>query len=122
MVFRLGGTPSSRGVLGFGLGREAGARAGAASVRPSGGGAAPSGTAPRRCHSSLYAGLPTLAEHQCTTARGGVSRKAHPPPATKLKERTKGSPLGKASGGPHPPGRWFPPFFYFLFYWVQAGT
>lgn len=54
MVFRLGGTPSSRGVLRFGLGCEAGARAGAASVRPSGGGAAPSGTAPRRRHSSLY--------------------------------------------------------------------
>lgn len=38
MVCRLGGTPSSRGVLGVGLSSEAGTRAGAASVRPSGGG------------------------------------------------------------------------------------
>lgn len=40
MAFRFSGTPSSRGVLGFGLDCAAGPGAGVASVRPSGGGVA----------------------------------------------------------------------------------
>lgn len=114
VVCRLGGTSSSLGVLGVGLSSEAGTRADAASLRPSGGGVT------RKPHpGQLLRG--TTFPFPLDLGRW-PSTDAHPPAGELSEKLNLGHKLRgwgprealrarPAAGGAHPPGRWFPFWF-----------